>query len=489
MTEFLAFDWDKTHPTVTAATVSGSTVRVSRVIELEWPESARPEDDPAVAGDWLKVELERHNIKASSAVLSIPREDAVVRLLELPNVPDQELPEIVRLQAATKSTMPLDQVKLDFLPLPLNDAVQGREVLMTTVTNRLINECRRILSAADIELTNVGISSVSAAELVSKFAKKQGLDPNTLSLVVLYATDRLELTFLRSNRILATHSSQCDGDSIDQIVAEINRVRFSVESNMQGSRLSRIWVVGTESKTEPLRNRLAEQLECDVRPFDVFTVTNSKPTEVTVSEDRLAVVAGSVGLLSATTASPLLENVDFLNPRKPVVKQDRRKVMYGLAAAAAVLIGLTGFIMFKMSLADYEQKINAARREASDLKKLVKAGEDTIDAATIVDSWQGKNTNWLNRFSDLNQTLPSSEFMLVEEITFSATPNSAAYQGHIKATGRAKTIKDMQELNSRLRKQGLAVTPQGTSEATGGTYPNELKLDVDIPMQTAGTRS
>jgi Tfp pilus assembly PilM family ATPase len=486
MTELLAFDWDKTHPTVTAATVSGSTVRVSRVIELEWPDSARPEDDPAVAGDWLKVELERHNIKATSAVLSIPREDAVVRLLELPNVPDHELAEIVRLQAATRSTVPLDQVKLDFLPLPLNDAVAGREVLMTTVTNRLVNECKKVLSKAGIELTNVGISSVAAADLVAKAARAHGLDADTLSLVVLYATDRLELTFLRSNRVLATHSSQCDGDNIDQIVAEINRVRFSVESSMQGNRLSRIWVVGKESKTEPLRNRLSEQLECDVRPFDVFTETNSKPTEVTLNEDRWALAAGSVGLLSAT-AAPLLENVDFLNPRQPAVKKDRRKVLYSLAAAAAVLIGVTGFVMFKMSIADYDQKIDAAKSESRDIKQIVKNGEDTVKSADIVQIWQRRNTNWLNQFAELTKTLPSSEFMLVEEIVFSSTPNAAAFQGHIKATGRAKTVKDLQDLNTRLRKKGLAVTPQGTSEATGGTYPHEMKLDVDIPIQSTST--
>lgn len=484
MAELLAFDWDKTHPTVTLAAVSGSGVKISKVIEFAWPDSAKPEDDPAVAGDWLKVELEKHGIKTSSAVVSIPRENAVVRPLVLPNVPDSELPEMVRLQAATKSTVPLDQVKLDFLPLPSNATVEGREVLMTTVTNRLLIECRKVLAGANIELTKVGISSVAAAELVSQHAKSQQLDADSLSLVVVHAEHRLESTFLKSNRVLATHSSQTDGDQIDQIVAEINRVRFSVESNLQGNRLARVWVVGDDAQTEPLRNLLAQRMECDVRPFNVLTATGSNPKPMNVHVDRQAVLAGPVGLLSATT-SPLVESVDFLNPRKPVVKKDRRKLFYGLAAAAVAVIAVAGFVMFKTTLSDYEQQIAAVNTETSEIKELLDRGEDMVEAKDIVQKWQDRNTNWLNQFTDLNQTLPGAEYMLVEKLTFSTSPNSKTHQGHVKAEGAAKTVKDLEDLNARLSAKGLAVLPQSTPEATGGSYPNPLKLDIDIPIHSA----
>ena len=47
-------------------------------------------------------------------------------------IPDDELPDIVRMQAATKSPTPLDRLRLDFVPLP--NRGEGREVLLATIT-------------------------------------------------------------------------------------------------------------------------------------------------------------------------------------------------------------------------------------------------------------------------------------------------------------------------------------------------------------------
>ena len=72
---------------------------------------------PEAAGKQLRAELNRAASRSTHVLVSLPREEAVVRLLELPECTDDELPELVRLQAATRSAVPLDRLLLDFLPI------------------------------------------------------------------------------------------------------------------------------------------------------------------------------------------------------------------------------------------------------------------------------------------------------------------------------------------------------------------------------------
>ena len=95
------------------------------------------------------------------------RQNVVTRWLELPAVPDEELPELVRWQAGTKSTLSVDQLIVDYLPLPdgrgcrdaSGSAGDGGKI-DTVVGDRAGNFPQR-----ELDLRGVGVGSLALTEL------------------------------------------------------------------------------------------------------------------------------------------------------------------------------------------------------------------------------------------------------------------------------------------------------------------------------------
>ena len=88
------------------AQVGPHTAHLRNRIQLEWTAEARPSEHAEAAGKQLRAKLHEDGITVIHVLVSLPREEAVVRLLELPECTDDELPELVRLQAATRSPSP-----------------------------------------------------------------------------------------------------------------------------------------------------------------------------------------------------------------------------------------------------------------------------------------------------------------------------------------------------------------------------------------------
>src|ERR1700722_17213904 len=118
MSEYLALDWDDQQLLGLDAQVASESLHVRKWVRFEWKADARPSEHTEAAGKQRRAELDRAGIGATHVLISLPREEAIVRLLELPECTDDELPELVRLQAVTRSAVPLDRLLLDFLPLP-----------------------------------------------------------------------------------------------------------------------------------------------------------------------------------------------------------------------------------------------------------------------------------------------------------------------------------------------------------------------------------
>ena len=126
MPDFLALTRESDQLCGLEAHVSGDKVRVKKCLCLRLPEQTDAPQEPGEVGRWLKEELTRAGVTAKQLLMTLPRENAVVRQLELPNTPDDELADLVRYQAAAKSSMSLDRLLLDFLPLPSRGDHDGR---------------------------------------------------------------------------------------------------------------------------------------------------------------------------------------------------------------------------------------------------------------------------------------------------------------------------------------------------------------------------
>src|SRR5579872_1263904 len=158
MSELLAVEWEHEHLCGVLAHVSPGRVRIARTFVIPKPHASTSGSGPLQL-DWLKPELAKLGIVSGQVLVALPRDEAIVKRLELPEVADGELPVMVRFQAGAKSSVALDELALDFIPLPKRSEVPGREVLMATVSKPTIDEVRMVCETAGLTLSMLGLRS------------------------------------------------------------------------------------------------------------------------------------------------------------------------------------------------------------------------------------------------------------------------------------------------------------------------------------------
>ncbi|MEO1997065.1 MAG: hypothetical protein ABGZ17_17490, partial [Planctomycetaceae bacterium] len=429
--------------------------------------------------------------------------------LELPEAPANEVPDMVRLQAATKSTVPLDQLLLDYLPLPSDADSDGQQVLMTTVPEAQIAPVKQILEAAGLELMSIGISPVFVAELAMRAQRPMEGSADHLSLLVSRHNQRVEISMMRQGHLLFSHSTQVHGSDASSddraIVAEINRARLSLPGMLEGTEIAHVWVLGAENETAGLCDLIRERLECDVQALDPFESIDAKARVVADLEQRSG-FSSPIGML-LSHGGGVIPSVDFLNPRRKQIPRDTRKLKATLAAAALFLVAATGYGWYWNSLASLDAQIESASKKQAKLNTTIQQGQPTLQAATQVDDWNRHNINWLDTLTQFNHLFTNlnsdgstedglgtrnSHRIYLTELHFEATGQTS--QGQIRAMGFSKLGGDVDELRDDLSDQDYRVFPYEIkwSKRDPGGYFREFPMDFEIgnmPKTPSGPRS
>ena len=264
MADLLALSWDRHRLAGIELTPASGGPRILGGFSVNWPEQP-------LTANWLRETLRRHNINARQVVVSLPREDAVLRLLELPAVPDDELPTLVRFQAAARSAQSLDQLLLDFLPLPLRAGVSQKEVWLATALQSTVDPIRKLLDEAGLDLIQLTLSSLSLTELIARGEAKLSQENSGASLVVLRDRARMELAVVSQRQLIAAHavkwSSINDIPPVTKMLAEVSRVLVQVQAWLPEGTLQRAWVIGDDTDVGELPAALAKRWNCPRRPF------------------------------------------------------------------------------------------------------------------------------------------------------------------------------------------------------------------------------
>jgi Tfp pilus assembly PilM family ATPase/Tfp pilus assembly protein PilN len=508
MAEFIALDWEKRTLNGLEATASKGRVRVRRCFELTWP--TFDSDDAAnnrQTGEWLKGELARLGIAARKVLVSLPREEVVVRQIDVPDVPDEELPDLVRLQAETRISTSLDSLVLDFLPLPRVEGDTSRAVLMFTFDREKLDVLHEVVRAAGLELEQVAVSSVATAELVARTERDRNLASDDTTLTVARDGKRIEISLMRSRHLLFTHSTQLTGSDVQQdshlAAAEIRRALGAHSQADAGNSVARAWVVGSENEQQTLRQTMADHLDCDVDMIDplagqdvsiVSDVSsrqdvNASP-EAKPGEDVFMLDEGDalshtpfgapLGLLMAA-GQPMIEAVDFLNPRKAIVRPDRRKQKIGLIAASVVLAIAAAFGATQWWASSLHQDIDDADEQLAEFDRMIKSGRPTVEAANVINEWQTHSDDWLARMTHLNEVLPGTDRIYLQNYRF--TPRAGNSAGHVHADGFARSDDDVFDLYQRLSERGYRVQPQSVPRTSKDSeYPYRFQLELDLTI-------
>lgn len=478
MPGLIAIDWNHDACDVVEAEFAGGRVTVERVLRLPWPAAVDRETDPVGMGVWLREQLTAAGVGARAAVLVLPREDVVTRRLDLPNAPDEELPELVRFQAAARSATPVDQLVIDFIPLPPVSAELGRPALMTSIEQSDLERLRRVCEAAELELLSLQVSPFAVAEIAVRCERQHGEDPNAITLIVFQAGTRVELSILQQLGLVFTHQTRItpsDERSIRGTMAEINRSTVTLGQMMHTTiEVERVCLIHDRDVEPGLEQALAERFGGKLEVVDPAADAAVSVREAATAR-QLAGMAPAIGALLAHW-QPTVPKVDFVSPRRPPPKKDVRRerlVKSGMGAAAAVLVLGGAAWIYASRLDAHIRTLESQNRELTDT---LQQAQEPLDAHARVLAWQGEMVRPLSELDRLQKLLPGTHRVLLLNIRVDR-PRSGGL-AHIKADGIARTDADISTLFDTLTTNGYLVQPQVTEPyKLDPDYPRKFTLD------------
>ena len=477
MADYLAINWEKTRLCGVEAHVSASSVSVKRSFQIEWPEQLNPAQDPISAGSWLKNEFVRLNVSAKNVLISFPRHDTTIRLLEIPDVPLNEIPEIVRFQAATKSSVPLNQLLLDFLLLPTKAGNANRDVLVASIAKELHDRAVKTIQSMGLEVVSTGISSIAAAEWIAH-ADSGNMDAPTL--ILNQVDHHLEMSLVSNRELVFTNStsiSSQDRSATEQaILTELNRFLFVCSSQLADQKIDRVVLIGEQQSQQEIVSKLTERFQCTVEVLDPLINMKSTSGDFAALEYP-GVLAGPVGLLYSQ-AQRKLESVDFLNPHKAEVKPDRRKLQLGLGVVGVVFILLAALFLTQRRVSDLDEQIAERQKIQRDLDELLKRGQPTLESVALVRKWESSNSKALKLIGNVENVLPGTDRLYLSELDLTRSAGQSI--SRLKASGHAQDELDVRDINQQLSNNNFRVHPRKSNNSTvDAQYPVSFEIDAE----------
>ncbi|MGE5191070.1 MAG: type IV pilus biogenesis protein PilM [Deltaproteobacteria bacterium] len=462
MPELLAIEWEHEQVCGVLADVSPGRVRIERTFVIPKPTAAASGTGP-IKVDWLASEMKKLGLEGGQTLVALPRDEAIVKRLELPEVPDDELPVMVRFQAGAKSSVALDDLALDFIPLPRRNDVPGREVLMATVPRQTIDEVVTVCRSGGLEPVVIGLTAAAVAEFVARAESPADNAAAGASLVVARHGNRIEISMLRRCHLLFSHSARLSdaatGQQAQAIVAEVSRALVALRGAIADVKIERAWTLVSAAEHEQLAESLHRRLQCEVVALDPFTSVDRDERVAAAIADR-SLFAGPIGMLLAR-ADARVPGLDFLSPRQPAVKRDlRRQRLIRAGAGALALVLLLGTAQW-MRLSNLDAQVQVLVDAESKLDKELAEGAPTKKSSDDVAKWMADGEDWLDELPELAARMPGTDRVYLKSLRCEPRTSGSGF-ARFNLQGLARERQDALSLNERFlaagdRYQGMPV--------------------------------
>lgn len=477
MPEFLIVCWDRQHVSACQADTHGGSARITGGWTGSFPEGMVPSQNPKAAGEWLRNQWQTAGLTAKSVWLMMPREDVILRHLELPAIPDEELPDIVRLQTSTRSAVSLESVHLDFLPLSPITSRPGRDVLAVTLPRTTTAMLTSLLTAADRELAGVSLSSSALAAWTMAITRKRGMGEGT-TMAVAFGPGRVELAVVEEDHLDYAHAArlfdESHGDPNTIVLSEVSRTMVAAQRLRPDIKIDRVWLIGSN---ETFAAALAERLDCPcecVDPTDRLADWVVPEPLKPLPADR-ALLFGQATLIGRPAACA----IDFIHPRQPPPVRDPRKLIYAVASASALLVLFIVGGIWVSWLAALDREIARLKAEQTRLNQFVNSAKPMMEQAKIVATWNDRNIDQLAQIAELESLMPGDyDRPYFSDFLYQATTGGDVL-GRLTATGAAKTEQQISEFKANIADRPYFVSfPRPVLNSRDDMYPKQMVLDL-----------
>ncbi len=503
---YTAVDFDARRLRVVQLEVNGKRLRVKKMHSVDMPADVSL-SDPQAVGAFLGTVLKDLRLAGAGILMHVPRGQAVLKPLSLPNVEaDEDLPGMVRYQVEKELPFSGDQAVIDFALENHFDAENpnvssdGRlDVLVAAVHQRVVDHYRQIAEAAGTKIRRLGLRPYANMCCIEAC---RVIEPGHCVAVVHITSDETEIDVFsdqavhfsraavvkladsRGSESEATPSAEAaastdkavqeQSDQVEQLVTEVTRSLKSYHAVQRGRVIRKILVAGDTGVELPVVRRLA--MEFDV-PCARFSPAAGLELENDDADDSAYISAFglAIGQGDRGPAVPF----DFLNPKKPVQRVDPRKrnmVIGGVAAA--LVLGVTVFATAS-HISSKRSELNDLVAESNALSREVRTGKSLLGRVNAVEKWTDASRNWLAHWTQISALFPPATEAYITSMRSSAETS-------INLALRARTSETITALGERLTEAGYEFRPgpvTTVNDPHGYVYNTTIRVIIDPKMK------
>ena len=478
MASTIILQWDAARIRAAVGTASANSPSVQKVVAFDLS-SGGDTDEVMTMADTIAAGLKEQKVGKGDAVVVVDRSTAELRVLSVPPVPDDELPDIVRFQANREFTSVSEGWLIDFISLPSSPNGQ-RRVLAGAISPQVASQIRGACDTAGLNLKKVILRPFASGSLLSKAGMLQEdcvlieMLGDAADLTV-YAQGELQLT--RSIRLSAEASEEA---LIKQMQMELKRTLTSFQNQQHDAAIKRVILMAPESLAGSLEKELAEGtgLQClSVDPWSVFKNIGSAKRQVPADSEQLGAVLGGL----CTPAGDFSE-IDFVNPTRPPAPPSNRRRNVLIAATAATLLASVGGLYWVQS-SQLDAQLTQLQQEVAKMGREDQTHQDRLKEIEMLENWVGNRPNWLAEMGEMSQDFPLPDDAIVDNLGLALDEKNQL--AVIKITGKASSAEAIRRLETELRdpEAGREISGRQNSPTAGGPY--KFRFDETLTVELA----
>lgn len=466
MAEHIYLEWLQDRIEVlTLASETSKTVKVSG--EKELADHADNTVPTNAVGDTIRAWLDSLGVGKGNATVVLPREAVVLRKLQLPVSPEDDLPDLVRFQLQARASASIDSLSLDFVPLPTAPDAAGQDVISMTVDRDEVSRIVAILKHADLDVVRLTVSPLTVANLVRSTVQPK-LGQTAPELVVLQEKTRAELSIVHQGTVIQSESVQLPVETADRakaLTSYLKRLIFAFEQSTPNARVESCYYVSGEadqSVTTVLRSTFPQRFEI----VDANQVFGSK-------------ASGFEVLAGAAVAGDSRLSLDFLNPRKRREVSDKRKIYAAIGGLALVAVIGAGMTLFYSTKGKLEKENLAILGEKNDNIAKFKALDQMAKAHKQVAEWKQVDPNPIDVWNALREQMPTTGVLYLKDVTI--RPDKGERIATFRGKGFAKNREAVYAFYSDLAKHNFdAKSPTINESKDDPDFPSVFELDLAL---------
>ncbi|WP_243832446.1 type IV pilus assembly protein PilM [Orenia marismortui] len=167
----------------------------------------------------IQESLEENEFSANKVVAAISGEQVVSRMIDIPEMPEEELSEAVKWEARDKLPIQIENAIFDYEILNKKED-GGYQLLIIAVERKLIDKYLQLFDMLDLNPVAIEIEPVAIARTVDRLY----MDPTIC--VIDIGTKTTDISILNNGRLLFTRTVSMGGESITQDIAEAHDFSF-----------------------------------------------------------------------------------------------------------------------------------------------------------------------------------------------------------------------------------------------------------------------